>query len=96
VLSNEPLSPPEAKKLIRRILEKGSVGFSKPHALDELAKDGYGTVDATNCLRAGIVEQGEWENGRWRYRVRTNRLLAVIQFEDEDELLVITAWKLRT
>jgi hypothetical protein len=84
--------------------ESSSGGFSTKEAWAsrsrtpsiELAKDGYGTVDAINCLRAGIVEPAEWENGHWRYRVRTTKLLVVIQFEDEEELLVVTAWKLRT
>ena len=32
------------------------------------------TVDAANILRAGVVGEGEWENGGWRYQVRTPRM----------------------
>ena len=60
----EPLAPPEARRLIRDILENGSVSFSK-HADEELAKDGLTMVDATNVLRGGVVDPGEFENGSW-------------------------------
>lgn len=59
---DEPLSPPEARRLIREIIENGSVSFSK-HAEEEMAKDNLTMVDVTNVLRGGVVDPGESENG---------------------------------
>ena len=52
-------------------------------------------VDAINVLRGGIVEPGEFENGSWRYRVRTQRMYVVVAFRSETELRVVTAWRLK-
>lgn len=67
----EPIDPTVAKKLIREILKTGIVGLST-HAETELANDNLTLVDCTNVLRGGVVEFPEFENGSWRYRVRTN------------------------
>jgi hypothetical protein len=88
----EPLGPAAAKALIRAILETGMVAFSQ-HALDELVKDDLTTVDAVNALRGGGVSPGELERGTWRYRVRTARLVVVVAFRSETELVVVTAWR---
>jgi hypothetical protein len=90
----EPLSPPQARQLIREIIENGSVSFSK-HAEQELAKDNLTMVDATNVMRGGVVEPGELENGSWRYRVRTARMVVVVAFRSETELRVVTAWRMK-
>ena len=90
----EPLEPAAAKALIRTILEAGTVTFSR-HALEELGKDELTTVDAVNALRGGVVGPGELERGTWRYRVRTARLVAVIAFRSEAELVVVTGWRVR-
>jgi hypothetical protein len=39
------------------------------------------------------VEPGEYENGSWRYRVRTARMCFVITFRSEEALVVVTAWR---
>ena len=72
----------------------GSVRFSG-HALEEMAKDGLTTVDCVNVLRGGIVEPAEFENGSWRYRVRTSKAYVVVAFRSEDALVVITAWRVK-
>ncbi|MEY4515560.1 MAG: hypothetical protein RLZZ450_7682 [Pseudomonadota bacterium] len=90
----EPLSSPAVKKLIRAILSDGTVGFTK-HAREEMAKDKLVEIDVVNVLRGGVVEPGEWENGSWRYRVRTARMVAVIAFRSESALTVVTAWRLK-
>jgi hypothetical protein len=64
-----------------------------PHAADEMAADRITTVDCGNVLRAGVVDEAEWENGEWRYRVRTPRFELVVTLVSDDELLVITAWR---
>ena len=71
---------------------RGAVVFTD-HALTELAKDGLTTVDATNALRGGVVEEAEWEHGTWRHQVRTLRTVVVVEFEDETEVVVVTAWR---
>jgi hypothetical protein len=91
----EPISPPEARRLIRAIIETGSVSFSK-HAEEELAKDKLTMVDATNVLRGGVVDPGELENGSWRYRVRTARIAVIVAFRSETELRVVTAWRFKS
>jgi hypothetical protein len=90
----EPLSQPATKKLIRTILSDGMVGFTK-HAREEMGKDKLVEVDVVNVLRGGAVEPGEWENGSWRYRVRTARMVAVVAFRSESALSVVTAWRLK-
>jgi hypothetical protein len=47
----EPISPPDARRLIREILQNGSVVFSR-HAEEEMAKDNLTMVDVTNVLGA--------------------------------------------
>ena len=69
-----------ANRRIRAILEGGTVAFSK-HALEELNKDVLTTV--------------ELERGTWRYRVLTNRICVVVAFRSDDEVVVVTAWRIR-
>jgi hypothetical protein len=66
-----------AKQRIRDILAKGSVSFSN-HALEEMDKDKLTAVDVTNVLRGGVVDPAEFENGSWRYRVRTARIAVIV------------------
>lgn len=91
---NEPLSPPAARQLIRVILRNGTVSFSG-HGRQEMANDGLTEIDVVNVLRGGAVEPAEWENGSWRYRVRTARMVVVIAFRSAIALVVVTAWRLR-
>jgi hypothetical protein len=88
----EPLEPEKARRLIREILEKGSVSFSG-HSLEALVDDDLSTVDAVNVLRGGTVEPAEFEKGTWRYRVRTLRMAVVIVFRSASEVVVVTAWR---
>ena len=73
-----------------------------------MEKDGLSDVDAVNVLRGGIVREGEWENGSWRYRVETQRMVFVVVFDpevnsplrqddeiDDIELVVVTGWRNR-
>lgn len=89
---DEPLDPPAARPLIRSILSDGSVSFSR-HALEEIENDALSEVDVTNVLRGGTVDPAEFENGSWRYRVRTQRIGVVIAFRSETSLVVVTAWR---
>jgi hypothetical protein len=90
---NEPLPPAEAKAAALKILaEGGTVAFSK-HSREEMAKDNLNDQDALNVLRGGVVDPAEFENGSWRYRFRTSRMVFVIAFRSESELRVVTAWR---
>lgn len=88
----EALDPQHAKDLIREILKTGNVVFTK-HCREELKKDDRSTVDCGNALRGGAVQQPEWENGKWRYRVETGRVTVIVQIQSPRELIVITAWR---
>ena len=88
----EPLSPPDARRLIREILAGGEVVSSR-HANEEMAKVDLVIVDCINVLRAGIVEPGEWERGTWRYRVHTQRICVAVAFRSEARLVIVTAWR---
>ena len=93
-LVDEPLSQVDAKRRILGALEEGVVSFSK-HARDEMAKDGLTQLDALNVLRGGVVDPAEIESGTWRYRVRTSRMCFVVAFRSEDEVRIVTAWRLK-
>lgn len=93
MLDREPLKAQEARRLIREILTNGTVTFTDPHAYNALADDGLTDGDAINVLRGGIVDEAEWENGAFRHHVHTARICVVIEFESEDELIVVTAWR---
>jgi hypothetical protein len=93
-MDGEPFHPTQAQRLIRRILEAGTVDFSN-HAFAEMAKDALTAVDCTNVLRGGVVEPPEEDSGTWRYRVRTARIYVVVAFRSEMQLVVVTAWRLQ-
>jgi hypothetical protein len=105
-----PLKAAEARKLIRRLLDEGKlVSPGKgTHARKEMEKDGLTDLDAVNVLRGGVVREAEWENGSWRHRVETPKMVFVATFdpevetlpgEDEDlgetELVLVTGWRIK-
>jgi hypothetical protein len=90
----EPFTPQHARKLIRQILQTGTVSFST-HGLKEMAKDNLTTVDCTNVLRGGVVEPPEYRDQTWRYRVRTASIYVVVAFRSDTQLAVVTAWRIR-
>jgi hypothetical protein len=104
-----PLKATDARKLLRRLLDEGkfvSPG-AKTHARKEMEKDGLTDIDAVNVLRGGIVREAEWENGSWRHRVETMKIVFVATFDPEPEgmpgdeedlgeleLIVVTGWRI--
>jgi len=91
---NEPLGPAPARALIRQILKSGRFAYSK-HAKEEMLADRLSTVDCENVLRGGVVQPAEYERGSWRYRVGTPRITVVVAFRSEEELVVITTWRIK-
>lgn len=106
-----PLRATEARKLIRRLLDEGK--FVSPgartHARQEMDKDGLTDLDAVNVLRGGAVREAEFENGSWRHRVETPRMVFVAVFDPEPErmpaegddlgdveLVLVTGWRIRS
>jgi len=89
---DEPLDPVAARRLVAEIIEDGTWTVTG-HARTEMEKDDMSDQDAINVLRAGVFDEAEWENGRWRYRARTARMAVIFQFESETELRLITAWR---
>lgn len=72
-------------------------------------KDALIDLDGVNVLRGGVVREPEWENGSWRHRVETARMVFVVTFDpepermphdDEDvgpiELVVVIGWRKKT
>jgi hypothetical protein len=91
---HEPLTPDTAKRLIRHILDAGTLSYSR-HSMDEMLADGLTTLDCVNVLRAGFVQPAEREHGGWRYRVQTARIVVIVAFRSAVHLVVVTAWRLR-
>ena len=81
----EPLTNVEAKALVRRILAFGAVRFSD-HSLKEMKKDNLGEADAVNVIRAGTARPAELENGSWRYRFETPKIVVVVSFRSPDDV----------
>ena len=92
MVPDEPLDEIAARRLIRNIIERGTVRWTA-HALQRLPARDLTTVDCVNVLRAGVVHPPELENGTWRYRVRGGRINVIVALRSEDTLVVITAWR---
>ena len=90
---NEELSDHDATNLIKRIVAGGTVSFST-HGLRRCKQRKITTVDCVAVLRAGWVSEKEERNGSWRYSVCTQKFKVVVAFRSEDELVVVTAWRL--
>ncbi len=90
---NQPIRATEARKLLRQILNSGFVTYSQPHAIDRLKERALSTLDCENVLRAGVVDEAEWRDGGWRHHVRTQKIVVVIEFLSEEEILIGTAWR---
>jgi hypothetical protein len=89
---DEPVQAATLKALVRAILDEGRLEISS-HAMEELGKDELDVMDVHNVLRGGWFQEGEWENGEWRYRARTQRICVVFAFRSDSELVVITGWR---
>jgi hypothetical protein len=92
MLEGEPLAERDARELVRRIVAGGSIVFSR-HARDEMGKDGLTDRDVLHVVRAGLMRPAEMERGTWRYRFEAGRTAAVIAFQSEMELRIVTAWR---
>jgi hypothetical protein len=55
--------------------------------------DGITQADVIRILRSGTVEPAEFERGSWRYRIRAEKVYAVVSFRSELSAVVVTAWR---
>ncbi len=93
-MDGEPFEGGKAKKLIREILANGTLVITE-HARKEMLDDDLTRQDAMNVLRGGLIsEPAEEVKQTWRYRVRTRRMVVVVAFRSERELVIVTAWRL--
>lgn len=85
-----------ARKLISRIRTHGVVNIWD-HCEEQMLERDIDAVDLDNVLRCGtIFEEPELhKSGNWRYRVQTQYMLVVIQFDGENELSAVTAWRIK-
>lgn len=90
---SKPLSELHAARLVREILQSGTVGFTK-HARERMVENDLHETDVVNVLRHGLIyEPAEMENGSWRYRLHTDRICVVVAFRSESGLVVVTTWR---
>ena len=87
------LRPSQAKALLVKILTEGGNVEFRPHARQEMAKDGITELQVLSVLRGGVVEPAESINGEWRYRVRVLPIYVVVTFIAQTYMAVVTAWK---
>jgi len=92
-MTDEPLKPQEARKLVREILESGEQSlFYSGHARLEMDDDEISEAEIERALR-GLVEPAEWEGGQWRYRFHAGNVWVVVALLDGLKIIVITAWR---
>ena len=90
----EPLPAHEAKRLIVKAIDSDRIDFKQVHAREEMTDDDLSIRDM-RVLRGGVVEPGEIHRGTWRYRVRTSWASVVVTFRTEDNVVVVTAWRMK-
>ena len=105
-----PLKATDARRFTRRLLDEGRFvpAGAGTHARKEMDKDGLTDIDAINVLRGGTVREAEWENGSWRHRIETPKMVFVVAFDPEPErmpsndddlgdieLVLVTGWRIK-
>jgi hypothetical protein len=85
----------QAKKLLGEFFKKNpnSVSFTN-HAQKQMAKRDLTSTDVINVLRAGkIYNEPEYENGTYRYRVETTRIMVIFAFRSPNKIVIVSAWR---
>jgi hypothetical protein len=89
----EPYPAAIAQKHVREAMLRGNLAFSR-HARAEMAKDKLLAPDMLNVLRAGWCVSSELENGTYRYRFKTNRIVVMVAFRGKQHAVVVTTWRI--
>jgi len=98
MLEKEPLSPVEARQLIRRILREpgGRVMFSRHARRERMLQRRISEDEVLHCLRRGHCGTNiTFENSSWRYPIETPGLTVVVAFNSITMAIVITTWRKR-
>ncbi len=85
----------QARKILSELLAShpSSVSFTK-HCRVEMENDQLITGDLFNVLRGGKIHtDAEFENGQWRYRIQTAKMIVVIAFANPNKVRCVTTWR---
>ena len=64
------------------------------HARNQMRARDLISGDVLNVLKAGeIVNEPEYVNGSYRYRVQTKKITVVVSFRKPNHVVVVTAWR---
>lgn len=88
------MSPPEARRILRAIVEFGTVRFAR-HLDKRCQERKILRAQVMYTLERGIVEPAEFENGGYRYRIRGPEAVIVVEIETKTLAVVISAWRPR-
>ena len=91
-MRDEPLDLVQAKQIARFIIDEGTYVVSK-HVSHRMKERGIDQIDCINVIRGGYCSAAETEGSRWRYRFETQRLVTIIEFLDENSLVVVMSWR---
>lgn len=88
------LAKTQARKLLSEFFKiPNTVSFSN-HAQKQMRLRNLTSVDVLNVLRGGnIDDEPEFENGSWRYRIRTTKITVVFAFKDPNKIRIVSAWR---
>ena len=94
-----PLTPKELRRAIRDCLDAGSIVFSG-HSRRRMEERNIIETDVVNVPENGRgLQDPEWNNWHWRYRIETQLFGVVVTFEPEtgdiNELIVVTTFRNR-
>ena len=78
-----------------KAINSDRVDFKQVHAREEMTNDDLSMRDVLRVLRSGVVEPGELLRNTWRYRVSTSWAYVVVTFRTEDNVVVVTAWRIK-
>ena len=85
----------QARKVLSEVFNKSPnfISYTK-HAQLEMKKDDLKTGDILNVIKAGkIFDDPEFENGSYRYRVQTSKIVVIVAFRKPNHVVVVTAWR---
>lgn len=80
----------QARKVLSEILNNNP-NF---HCKDQMKARRLIAGDVFNVLSVGkIIDEPEFVNGSWRYRVQTKNITVVIAFRKPNHVAVVTTWR---
>jgi len=95
------LSPLEATRKIRLILQEGTIDYSAHCWLERMPERNVSTLDVEHVLAEGeVIREAEWDSDRWNWKYRvegtdieSDELTAItVIFEHDFSVLVVTVF----